>query len=104
MPRVFAIALLLGVAGFVQSADDKKVDKKEIEALEGTWIPESAEMAGAKFPDETRKAMKLVLKGDAYALNIGPKDLRMPLFGNHRQEALCSPWRISTLGIKESVD
>ena len=73
MPRVLALAMMLGLAGLAQSAEDKKVDKQEIEALEGTWIPESAELAGAMFPDETRKAMKLVLKGDAYTLNIGPK-------------------------------
>ncbi|MFL5242864.1 MAG: TIGR03067 domain-containing protein [Gemmataceae bacterium] len=64
---VVAFASLLALATIVRSDEGKK----DAERLEGTWIPESAELAGKKFPDETRKAMKLVLKGDAYTVTIG---------------------------------
>ncbi len=41
------------------------------DALEGTWLPETAELAGKKFPDEVRKGMKLVVKDDKYTVTVG---------------------------------
>lgn len=49
-------------------ADD---NKKEATALEGVWIPTSAELGGKAFPEEFRKVMKLTIKGTDYKVNIG---------------------------------
>ena len=45
--------------------------KKETTALEGVWIPESAEIAGKPFPEAIRKTMKLTMKGDTYKVAVG---------------------------------
>jgi uncharacterized protein (TIGR03067 family) len=41
------------------------------DTLEGTWLPSSAELAGQPFPDEARKTIKLVVKGDRYTVTVG---------------------------------
>jgi uncharacterized protein (TIGR03067 family) len=46
-------------------------DAKEDNALEGTWLPSAAELAGKKFSDEVRKTIKLVVKGDKYTVTVG---------------------------------
>ena len=46
-------------------------DKTPTDTLEGTWLPSSAELAGRPFPEELRKSIKLVLKGDTYAVTVG---------------------------------
>jgi uncharacterized protein (TIGR03067 family) len=48
--------------------DDAKEDSK---LIEGTWLPISAELAGAKFPEESLKVMKLTLKDEKYTLQSG---------------------------------
>ncbi len=45
------------------AADDR-------EALQGTWLPTAAELAGRKFPDEVRMGMKLVVKDDTYTVTV----------------------------------
>jgi uncharacterized protein (TIGR03067 family) len=40
-------------------------------ALEGTWLPSTAELAGKQFPDEVLKTLKLVVKGDRYTVTAG---------------------------------
>ena len=57
----------------VGRCDDAEKDGK---ALEGTWVPLSAELSGKKFPDEVLKTMKLVLT--ALLFWIGAK-----WFGQH---------------------
>lgn len=42
-------------------------------AIDGAWLPASAEFAGQKFPDEVRKTMKLVVKGPMYTVTVGAK-------------------------------
>ena len=56
------LALLLPV---VALGADAKVDD-----LNGTWTPESAEMAGQALPEEARKAIKLVIKDEKYTVTI----------------------------------
>jgi uncharacterized protein (TIGR03067 family) len=51
-----ALALLIAIAA--------RGDEKESKALQGTWVPETAEFAGKMFP----KNFKLVLKGDTYTV------------------------------------
>ncbi len=44
---------------------------KETKLLEGTWLPTAAEIGGQPFDEQTLKAMKLVLAGDAYTVTVG---------------------------------
>jgi uncharacterized protein (TIGR03067 family) len=63
-----ALLILLPVASFARG-DELKDEKK---AQKGTWIPEEAEMAGRKFPEEARKAIKLELDADGnYTVTTG---------------------------------
>lgn len=66
-----AFAALLAVLSISLAA--RTDDGKDIDALEGTWLPTEAELAGQKFPDEIRKSIKLVVKGDMYTVTVGTK-------------------------------
>src|SRR5262249_22970647 len=46
-------------------------EAKDSDAIQGTWIPATAELGGKKFPDEVRKTIKLVLKDDKYTVTVG---------------------------------
>ena len=46
-------------------------DAKDGDAIQGTWLPSSAELAGKEFPDEVRKSMKLVIKDGNYTATVG---------------------------------
>jgi uncharacterized protein (TIGR03067 family) len=59
------VVLSLASAG---RCDDAEKDGK---ALEGTWVPLSAELSGKKFPDEVLKTMKLVMAGEKYTVTVG---------------------------------
>jgi uncharacterized protein (TIGR03067 family) len=48
-------------------------DAKNDGPIEGTWLPTSAELGGKEFPDEVRKTIKLVVKGDKYTVTVGAK-------------------------------
>ena len=48
-------------------------DAKDGDAIQGTWLPSAAELAGEKFPDEVRKTIKLVIKDDKYTVTVGEK-------------------------------
>jgi uncharacterized protein (TIGR03067 family) len=67
MPRnlfdAIALALLFSSAAW---GGDAKND-----TLQGTWLPAVAELRGKPFPDEVRKTMKLVIKGDKYLVTVG---------------------------------
>ncbi len=41
------------------------------DALQGTWLPSTAELGGKSFPDEVRKTIKLVVKDDKYTVTVG---------------------------------
>ena len=62
---VVAVALLLPVAGWSRDA------KEDLTMLDGTWLPASGEFAGDKFPEETLKSIKLVLKDGKYTATVG---------------------------------
>ncbi len=59
-----AVALIFPVA--VRSGD------KDADAMQGAWLPESAELAGKEFPEQVRKIMKLEIKDDKYTVTVGP--------------------------------
>ena len=66
--RLFlAIALVLSFLSAAWSGDAKD------DTLQGTWLPSSAELGGKVFPDEVRKTIKLVIKGDKYTVTVGEK-------------------------------
>lgn len=69
MNRMFPLAVAAIV--FAIPGTGRGDDKDDVKLMNGVWLPETAELAGKKFPDETRKAMKLELNGDAYTLKIG---------------------------------
>jgi uncharacterized protein (TIGR03067 family) len=48
-------------------------DAKNDGAIEGTWLPSSAELGGKEFPDEVRKTIKLVVNDDKYTVTVGAK-------------------------------
>jgi uncharacterized protein (TIGR03067 family) len=59
------LALALACSSAARGAD------REDDTLEGTWLPSKAELAGKTFPDEVRKSIKLVIKGDDYTVTVG---------------------------------
>jgi uncharacterized protein (TIGR03067 family) len=64
--KVFvAFAVIVSLSSTAWSADTKD------DSLDGTWLPSAAELAGQKFPDEVRKMIKLVIKGDKYTVTFG---------------------------------
>ena len=46
-------------------------DAKDGDAIQGTWLPSTAELGGKMFPDEVRKTIKLVVKDDKYTVTVG---------------------------------
>jgi uncharacterized protein (TIGR03067 family) len=68
MPLKFFLTaiLVLSVLSPARSAEDKDGD-----AMQGTWLPVSAELAGEKFPDEVRQTIKLAVEGDKYTVTVG---------------------------------
>jgi uncharacterized protein (TIGR03067 family) len=44
---------------------------KDEDALQGVWLPVTAELAGKSFPDEVRKTIKLEVKDDKYTVTVG---------------------------------
>lgn len=61
-----ALALVIGFASVARSGGAQGGD-----TIEGTWLPSTAELAGKAFPDEVRKSIKLVVKGDKYTVTVG---------------------------------
>ena len=46
-------------------------DKEESKALDGTWRPATAEIAGKPMPEQIVKSIKLILKDDRYTALVG---------------------------------
>ena len=67
--RVFAALTLVSLFAAPTLADEKA----DLKAMEGTWLPTSAELAGQKFPDEQRKAIKLEIADGKYTVTVGDK-------------------------------
>jgi uncharacterized protein (TIGR03067 family) len=61
-----AAAIVLSFSTAAWSAE-----AKDGEAIQGDWLPAEAELAGHKFPDEVRKAIRLVIKDDTYTATVG---------------------------------
>jgi uncharacterized protein (TIGR03067 family) len=65
LKQFLAFALVLSFSGAALSGNGDN------DALEGAWLPSSAELGGKKFPDEVRKTIKLVIKDDKYTVTVG---------------------------------
>jgi len=39
--------------------------------IDGTWLPNEAELGGQKFPDETLKTLKLTMNDGKYTVKVG---------------------------------
>jgi uncharacterized protein (TIGR03067 family) len=39
--------------------------------MDGTWKPQTAELAGQKYPQKILDTMKLVIKGEGYLVEVG---------------------------------
>ena len=65
------LTLMLSFALAARGGDAKDGDTNDGDALQGTWLPSMAELAGTIFPDEVRKTIKLVIKDDKYTVTVG---------------------------------
>lgn len=68
LKHFLALMMVSSLSLAAQSDDSKNGD-----AIQGTWLPSSAEFAGKMFPDEVRKTIKLVVKDDKYTVTVGKK-------------------------------
>ncbi len=64
LQQIATLTIVLSLSSVAWQGDAK-------DDLQGTWLPETAELGGKKFPDEVRKTIKLVIKGDKYTVNVG---------------------------------
>ena len=62
----FTLALVLSAMQPAMSADPKDSD-----AIQGNWLPSTAELGGKPFPEEVRKTIKLTIKDDKYTVTVG---------------------------------
>src|SRR5947209_7442889 len=65
--KILRHALVIGLAGFVIShgwAEDSEATRKDMAQLQGDWSMVSGFADGQSLPDEMRKEMKRVCKGD----------------------------------------
>ena len=60
-------ALLLTVA----LAEEKQATKKDLSQLQGEWVMVSGSADGQAMPEETRKQMKRICKGDEVTVMMG---------------------------------
>jgi uncharacterized protein (TIGR03067 family) len=60
------LAMVLSISSVAWGDDAKGGD-----AIEGTWLPSTAELGGKMWPDEIRKMTKLVVKDDKYTVTVG---------------------------------
>ena len=65
MTRSVCVTLFLALSLSCPSRGD------DAESIDGTWLPSAAELGGEKFPDEVRKAMKLVVADGKYTVTVG---------------------------------
>ena len=65
MTRSVCVTLFLALSLSCPSRGD------DAESIDGTWLPTAAELGGEKFPDEVRKAMKLVVADGKYTVTVG---------------------------------
>ncbi len=65
--RPFVVLTLVFTFSLVARGDNAK----DSDTLQGTWLPEKAEIGGKKIPDEVRKTIKLEIKDGKYRVSVG---------------------------------
>lgn len=68
------LVFFLAICSFGISQDQKDKTMEELKKLEGTWTVEKAELGGADFPEELRKSVKLIMKGNTYKVTVGANE------------------------------
>ena len=66
-----AVGIGVMVASLWVQGEARAAERGDAEAIQGTWLPSAAELAGKKYPDEVRKSIRLVIKDDTYAVTVG---------------------------------
>ncbi len=69
MSRLSCILGILSLMPFFSAAICRAAE--DADSISGTWLPETAELAGQKFPDEIRKTIKLVVDEGKYTATVG---------------------------------
>ncbi len=62
-------ACLIAVSLILLGGDERE----DARAMEGTWLPTSAELAGKPFPDKILQTMKLTMASGKYTVTVGEK-------------------------------
>src|SRR6266853_6532078 len=71
MKRI-GIAVLIGLAGVSSArAEENEAAKKDLALLQGEWLMVSGSADGRAMPEDTRKQMKRVCKGDETTTTMG---------------------------------
>ncbi len=91
MRYCFTVAIILIISCSSTGWTD---DSKDKEAIEGTWLPSTAELAGNKFPDEVRKSIKLVIKDGKYTVTVG----QVPDAGTAKLDTSAKPKALDITG------
>lgn len=71
-------------------------EDKDQKAIEGTWLPSAAELAGQEFPAEVRKSIKLIIQGENYTVFVGEN----PDEGTIKLDSSKSPKAMTITGTK----
>jgi uncharacterized protein (TIGR03067 family) len=73
--KQFLLAGLVVVLAFAPSGRcDNPKSSEDAKAIQGTWLPETAELAGKAFPEEVTKSIRLVLgDGGTYKVTVGDR-------------------------------
>lgn len=88
--RPLTLFALIVAAPLLATAADPKAPGP----LDGTWVPSAAEVGGKALPDEVRKAMKLVVKGDDYTVTVGKQTDK----GTVKMNAKAKPKEVDVTG------
>jgi uncharacterized protein (TIGR03067 family) len=78
-----SVVVLLSVFGSLASAEQPQKDavKKEVDHLQGTWVPESSNTEGKETPKAELQVLRLTVKGDRWLLSLkGGKPFVEPTF------------------------
>jgi len=67
---------------------------KDIDNIQGAWLPTTAEIGGRAFPDEVRKSIRLVIKDDKYTVTLGQEPDR----GNLKLNPAATPKEMDVIG------
>jgi len=83
------LVLVLAAARHADAADAKDGD-----AVQGTWLPATAELGGKPFPEGVRKTVTLTIRGDQYAVTVG----KSPDRGTVKLDPSASPKALDVTG------